>query len=190
MVLKENMKRIYLLILTTVLLTPLAKAQDITIKSNLLSDITATLNVGAEWAFAPRWTLGVSTDYKGWAFKNNKKNKHWIVEPELRYWIKKTFNGHFVSFHPFGGLYNIGDIKLLGAGDYRYEGWTLGGGVGYGYQWRLSRKWRMEAEIGLGYAYADYDKYECKECGKKIGSGHGNFLVSTKVALSIIYVIK
>lgn len=190
MIRMEYMKKICLLIVAIVLLVPLLKAQDVTIKSNLLSDITTTLNVGAEWAFAPQWSLNMSASYNGWTFKNNKKFKHWIVEPELRYWMTKAFHGHFFSFHSFGGGYNIGRVKLLGAGSNRYEGWTLGAGVGYGYQWKLSQRWRMEAEVGLGYAYADYDKYDCKKCGKKLESSHGNYFVPTKLALSIIYVLK
>ena len=33
-----------------------------------------------------------------------------------------------------------------------YEGWYVGGGLTYGYQWMLSRHWNLEASIGVGYA--------------------------------------
>jgi hypothetical protein len=44
---------------------------------------------------------------------------------------------------------------------HRYEGEFIGGGVSYGYQWVLSKHWNLEATLGAGYAYINYDRYQC-----------------------------
>ena len=48
----------------------------------------------------------------------------------------------------------------------------------------------MEATIGVGYARLNFDKYNCGTCGSKISKEHKNYFGPTKIALSIIYVIK
>ena len=70
---------------------------------------------------------------------------------------------------------------------YRYKGYFFGGGISYGYQFILGRHWNLEATLGLGYARVSYDKYECKECGKKVDEGKKNYFGPTKAALSLIY---
>ena len=69
----------------------------------------------------------------------------------------------------------------------RFEGWYVGGGVSYGYQWVLSRHWNFEASIGVGAAYIDYGKFKCGECGAKIDDGHKIYVGPTKLALSLLY---
>ena len=41
--------------------------------------------------------------------------KHLRLHPELRYWFCETFNGHFLGVHTPYLLYNVADIKWLGA---------------------------------------------------------------------------
>lgn len=172
-------------------------AQSVSVKTNLIYDVSTTVNLGAEVGLSPKWTLDVSANYNGWTFSENKKWKHWLIQPEVRYWLCERFNGHFVGAHLLGGIYNIGnldtDFMLLGTDfgqlkNYRYEGWMAGVGVGYGYQWLLSRHWSLEAEIGVGYVYSRADKFECATCGEKLEDNEPHHYVGpTKVALSLIY---
>lgn len=172
-------------------------AQNLAVKTNLLYDAFATVNLGTEIGLSPKWTLDLSANYNGWTFGDNKKWKHFLVQPEARYWLCERFNGHFVGAHLVGGIYNIGnidaDFKLFGTDfgslkDHRYEGWMIGAGIGYGYQWLLSRHWSMEAEIGIGYIYTRADKYECAYCGDKVEDNEPHhYLGPTKAAISLIY---
>ena len=151
-------------------------AQDVAVKTNLLYDVSTTINLGAEIGLSPKWTLDLSANYNGWTFGENKKC-------------------HFVGAHLLGGQYNWGGIKLpFGLFDdlenHRYEGWYAGGGLVYGYQWLLGKRWSIEAIIGVGYIRAHYDKYECVHCGEWLGSGNKNYLGVTKAAISLIYIIK
>ena len=172
-------------------------AQSVSVKTNLVYGVSTTINIGTEFGLSSKWTLDVSANYNGWTFSENKKWKHWLIQPEVRYWLCERFNGHFVGAHLLGGIYNIGnldtDFMLLGTDfgqlkNYRYEGWMAGVGVGYGYQCLLSRHWSLEAEIGVGYVYSRADKFECATCGEKLEDNEPHHYVGpTKVALSLIY---
>ena len=87
-------------------------AQDISLKTNLLYDISTTFNLGAEFRLAPKWTLDVSANYNPFTFSDSKKWKHWMAQPEARYWLCEAFNGHFFGLHLLGGQFNVGNVKF------------------------------------------------------------------------------
>lgn len=186
------------LCLLTVLLAAgaAAKAQDVAVKTNLLYDATATVNAGIEVGLAPRWTLDLSGNYNGWTIRGHKW-KHWLAQPELRYWFCDRFAGHFLGLHALGGQYNVGlipnDIKFLGTDfsqltDHRFQGWGVGAGIAYGYAFILGRNWNLELEVGAGYVYLDYDKYQCTTCSRKVGENQRHYIGPTKAAINLVYV--
>lgn len=178
-------------------------AQEIALKTNLLYDATTTPNLGLELGIGPRSTFNVVYGLNPWTFNSDKgkrKAKHWVVMPEYRWWTCTKFDGHFFGIHAMGGQFNAANVNLpipgaffggdnltSGVRDHRYEGWFVGGGITYGYQWVLSKHWNFEAEIGAGYNYVHYKKFNCTECGGKIGEGHTNYVGITKLGLSFIY---
>ena len=136
-----------------IVVTTGVKAQNVAIKSNLLYDVTATVNLGVEVGLAPRWTLDVSGNLNAWNIHETKRWKHWLVQPEARYWFCDRFSRHFVGFHALGGQYNIGGLKnnitFLGTPyknltNNRYQGWGVGAGVAYGYALILGKHWNLE----------------------------------------------
>lgn len=54
----------------------------------------------------------------------------------------------------------------------------------------LGKRWNLEATIGLGYIYTQYDKYECATCGKFKGNKDKHYFGPTKAGISLIYIIK
>lgn len=89
-----------------------AKAQEVALKTNLLSDAFLNPNLAAEVALAPRWTIDVSGQFNTWNLSHDRKWKHWVVQPEIRYWFCDRFAGHFVGAHLLGGQYNVGGIDI------------------------------------------------------------------------------
>lgn len=178
-----------LLFLTTVLLTP-ARSQIVGVKTNLLYDMTSTINLGLEVGLAPKWSLELPVNYNPWEFGNDRKLKHWLVQPELRYWLCEKFNGHFFGLHGHAAGYNISNIKIGSIEDHRYEGNLYGGGISYGYQWILNKRWSLEATIGVGYAYMDQKKFKCGKCQDKIEDQTKHYFGPTKLGFSIIYIIR
>lgn len=191
-------KRIIFIICLTIVSLG-AMSQTIGLKTNLLyGAITLTPNLGVEIGISQRSTLELSGGYNPWNLNNktndNKKLVHWLGELEYRYWLCQKFNGHFWGVHALGSQYNISKHKLpllfgKGSQEYRHEGWTVGGGLSYGYQFILGKSWNLELNIGVGYARLKYDKYECRTCGEKIGTESRNYLGPTKAGISLIYIL-
>lgn len=192
-----NFKKKLLLLLLVLGAVFGAKAQNVALKSNLLGDALANVNVGLEIGLAPKWTLDLSGQYNGWTIRNHTW-KHWLVQPEARYWFCDRFARHFLGFHALGGKYNVGNIdtsiSFLGTNfgilkDHRVQGWAVGAGIAYGYAWVLGKHWNLEAEIGIGYAYTRYDVFECVECGRRTSEDNTHHYVGpTKAALNLVYV--
>ena len=92
-----------------------------------------------------------------------------------------------------GGEYNLAKVRMpfglyKGLRDTRYQGWGIGGGIAYGYQWLLSKHWGLEA-TGVGYIYSEYDRFPCTNCGRKIESATKHYFGPTKAAISLIYLL-
>lgn len=173
-----------------------SKAQDWAVKTNLLYDATTSINLGVEAALAEKWTLDLSGNWNPFQFSDNMKWKHWFVQPEVRYWTCRKFGGHFFAAHLWGGQYNVGNISglpdFLGTNlsqlaDNRFEGWFGGAGIGYGYAWMLGKHWNLESEIGIGYAYTAFDRFDCPKCGERLGSGDHHYIGPTKAAINLVY---
>ena len=175
-----------------------ASAQGVAVKTNLLYDATATANLGVEFGLAPRWTLDLSGNLNVWDIAGDMRWRHWMVQPELRYWFCDRFSRHFIGLHGLTGQYNIGNIpnnfSFLGNDfsrltDRRYEGWAVGAGLAYGYAWALGNHWNLEIEAGFGYARFFYDVFECSACRKMIAEDVSrNYVGPTKAALNLVYV--
>lgn len=161
------------------------------IKTNILYDATTTFNLGGEVRLTDHSSLDLSANYNPWTFKNNRKWKHIMVQPEYRRWFKETYVGDFVGVHLLYAFYNIGNLPSEIFSDHmrdnRFEGWAAGIGVSYGYRWRLSDRMGLEAEIGVGYVYTEYDRFDCAWCGEFIASEKKHFFMPTKAAVNLIY---
>ncbi|MDR2389019.1 MAG: DUF3575 domain-containing protein [Tannerellaceae bacterium] len=174
----------------TVIGFPNISAQQTGVKSNLLYDITTTVNLGLEVGLAPQWSIDLPVNYNPWDFAGDKKLKHWLIQPEIRYWLCEKFSGHFWGLHVHIGAYNLGGISQLGLKNFRYEGNLYGGGISYGYQWVLNPRWSLEATLGLGYAYLSHAQYPCEKCATKLTDSTRNYFGPTKAGVSLIYIMK
>lgn len=172
------------------------RAQKVAVKTNLISDVLLSPNLGVEVGLAPRWTIDVSGEINAWKI-NDHSWRHWFVQPEVRYWFCERFQGHFIGVHIHSGQYNVGGLKngfsLLGTdfsklSDRRYQGWFVGAGIAYGYAWILNKHWNLESEIGIGYSYTNSNVYPCAVCGKKLENNKPHHYVGlTKVAVNLVY---
>ena len=184
------------LLLALTMIASGAKAQNIALKSNLLYDAALSPNLGIEVGLTSRWSLELSGHFNNWTVGDGHRWKHWMLQPEARYWFCERFGGHFIAVNAIGGEYNFGRLgwhDFLGSDfsnlrNRRYQGWAAGAGVGYGYTWMLSRHWNLEAEAAVGWIYTRYESYPCASCGSKLESGRvHNYVGPTKLALNIVY---
>lgn len=180
-------------------------AQKVALKNNLIYDAAFRApNLALEFGLSPKSTLDLTGSYSWYnigkgttaaGVKFDKKFKHWLVQPELRFWSCERFNGFFWGIHAHGGELNVGGIKLPfklypGLQTNRYEGYFYGGGVSIGNQWILGKRWNLEASIGAGYVRYQYDRYQCTNCGDWLGKGTKNYFGITRATLSLVYFLK
>lgn len=172
-----------------------ARAQVVALKTDFLNLATASLNIEPEVRIGAKSTLALGVSYNPWTFKDNKKWRHFRVQPEYRYWLCRPFGGHFFGLHASYTRFNVGGVNVpfgmfpkLQTQRVQGNEWAVG--LGYGYHWILGKHWSMEAEVGVGYSYADFRVYYSPKCGKWIEDRATHRFVPTKLSLSIIYVIK
>ena len=182
-------KKIYLTILRGILFsTGITNAQDIALKTRLTKAAVLSLDAGVEIGLAPKWTADFSLTYNPWTLKDNSKWKILMFEPQLRYWPCQKFFGWFLTLYSHGGAFNIGNVPLPKLRDMRYEGWFIGGGLGGGYQFILSRHFSLEMELGAGFDYSRYDSFLCSVCGKKLEEDRPNkYWGLNKANISLVY---
>ena len=191
-----NITKRWMLLILMLVTAVGARGQQLGIKTNFVGDGFLSPNLGIEIGLASKWTMDVTGQVNFWEV-NHHTWKHWLVQPEVRYWFCERFAGNFLALHALGGEYNVGHIKnginLLGSDfsqltDRRYQGWGAGLGVGYGHAWVLGMHWNLEAEIGVGWIYTRYDVFPCAACGTKLESDRSHHYVGpTKAALSLVY---
>lgn len=167
-------------------------AQEVAIKTNLLYDATTTPNLALELGISQKQTIQLMYSWNPWKFSDTKQLRHWLLSPEYRWWFCHRFNGSFLGIHALGGEYNINGIKLPfgikpSFKNYRYEGWLVGGGITYGYQWLLGKHWNLEASVGVGYLRLNYKKFDCEKCGEELDHKKRNYVGPTKAAVSLVY---
>lgn len=164
------------------LLSNLCRSQDFALKTNALYWAAVTPNIGIEAALSEKMTLDISGAYNPWTYKDDKKMRFWLVQPEVRYWFCGKFEGHFIGVHLHGAQY------FGGFSEKRYDGYLAGGGITYGYDWILSPHWNLELAAGAGYAWLWYKESERIPCLKCSENKTGNYFGPTKLSVSFVYI--
>lgn len=169
-----------------------AHGQKLAVKNNALYDIALVPNIGMEVALTKQLTIDVGLNYNPFRFNDEKQWRHWLLQPEVRYWFCQKFEGHFVGVHLLGGTYNMQNVRypfgyFKPLRTARFQGWYWGAGVSYGYNWILSNHWGVETTVGVGYIRAYYDKYNCSECCPIEDKGYRNYIGPTKLGVTFAY---
>ena len=148
------------MLLLLILSTATTRAQEVALKTNLLGWASTSANAGIEIGTGKKTTFQLFGTLNPWKFSGDKKMRFWNVMPEYRWYTCQKFGGHFFGIHALGGEYNIKNIDMpfgilpKTLEGRHYEGWYVGGGLTYGYQWLLNKHLNFEGSIGLGYAYS------------------------------------
>lgn len=193
-----TIKKIVAIVLTTAAFLAVSKngfSQKVSVKTNLLYDASMTANLGVEVGFSNNWSIDMSVSYNGWNLENDNKTKQLTIQPEVRWWFRERFSGHFIGGHVMFAQYNMAGtlpfgIKPSFIKDKRFQGGLLGIGFSYGYQWTLTSRLSVETTIGFGYSYVKYEKYGISVCSTLIESGIKHYIGPTKIGVTLIYYIK
>ena len=174
-------------------ITNSASAQQVTLSNNLLYDAALTPNLRVGLRLSEHWSMGLTAGYRPWPTNDdtNRKWKHLLLSPSLRYWKDSVNVHHFFGANVIYSHYNVADVKFpfglyKSVRDERRQGDLLALGVFYGYSWPLGRYWNLEPFIGVAVGYTWYDRYECGHCGTKLGREHKLFAMP-QAGINIVY---
>ena len=169
---------------------------DFALKTNLLHDATASFNLAAEYAMAPKWTIQLEGSVRLFDAYNVTLN-HFLLRPEVRRWFCEDFNGWFLSAYMMGGKASVGRLWDLSSiygrfpnlKNFLLKDATLASlGVGGGYDWILSRHWTIECAVSLGYMFVKGDEYDLEDTTTPLLEGSiFDYLGPTGLSLSIVY---
>lgn len=170
-----------------------SKAQHIAITNNVVFDAMGALSAGIEFPVAKRSSIEVYGSLRPWKRTENGVHKHWLMQTQYRFWPCQVMNGIFLGPYIHGGEFNIGNRGLIfglnpNLKPYRFEGWLLGAGFGVGYEFVLAKHWNLGFDVGFGYTYIDYRKYNCEVCGVLKDEGGYHHWGLSKLGLCIMYV--
>ena len=157
------------------------------IKTNLLYDLILAPNVGLEYYFNPSWSLGFDVTVPWWrSEEKHTRYRMQLYELEGRYYMgaKKR---HHVGVFVQGGLYDLKRHNRAG-----YKGEFGGVSIGYGYLLPIKKRLSMDFEVGLGYIYTEYDKYDYNGRGnfyQKIQKERSHIFMPTRAGVSLVWII-
>lgn len=158
--------RILVLGLVLVLAAPAVKAQ--AIKTNVPLLLVGTTNVGMEFTVSQQFTTNLDILWMPYMFKKHEEVLRALVgSADLRYYVKpryyytnNMYDGFYLGPYVEAGNFNIGFWRGEERESYRYKGWGISAGLSLGYKFYLSKRFRLDLNLGLGYAHLQYDKYQ------------------------------
>ena len=173
MIKKGFMNKIYFSFLFCILISCTIHAQKIAVKSNLLYDATGTVNLGGEYAINKMLSASLSFNYNGWALTEPQMWKHMLVQPEVRYWLRESFNEHYVGAHLIYAMFDVERLSVPLFGFTRQklytDGTAYGGGISYGYHLYLAPRMNLEFSLGVGFLNLKYKKSAYSDYPPPIG---------------------
>ena len=160
-------------------------AQVIGISTNTLGWLGATPNLGIDVGFAKKWSLELNGFYNPFDWSSGRQTHIWGLQPEVKFWPRYKFAGHYFGIHGNYAMYDWGLWK------YRYKGELGGAGFSYGYAWMFHKRWNLEGSIGLGYTRLSHqNKYDRHDPMVSFGPERHNRFGLTRIALKISYFFK
>ena len=180
----------------TVLSAGRVEAQTLSLRNNLLYDVSLTPNLGVDLKIDSLWTLGVVAGLNAWDIDKakNEKWRHFLIEANTRHWLNDSvFHKNFLEADLIYSHFNVGNTTIPfslydAIKEKRLQGDLIALGAQYGYSWILSRHWRVEAEAGLAIGYAWFKEYDCPHCGTYLGEGDRIFLLPL-LGINVVYII-
>jgi hypothetical protein len=163
------MKKIFFLVaLGFALALGAGQANAQSIKTNLPFLLGGSPNIGFELTVSQQLTVNADVLWMPYMFKKKEEVLRVLqTSADLRYYVKPKYyytNGMFDGFYlgPYVmyGQFNIGfathDDPMQNR---RWKGWGLSTGVSLGYKFYLSRRFRLDLNLGVGYAHMQYDTF-------------------------------
>lgn len=165
-------------------------AQQLSVKTNLMSDAVTVPSLGAEYAVSDRWTVALDASWMPVRQSSGHYMRQLKVQPEAHYWLRAPFTGPFVGPALGYRLYNFAGIPLLKTRDTRTQGYLLSAGVTAGWHFTLSDRWGLEPALTVGYAYTSYRRYDAPDSRQVTRRWYVHYFGPTSLQLNLVYMIR
>jgi hypothetical protein len=156
------------------------KAQSI--KTNVPLWLAGSPNVGAEFTLTRQVTVDGEVMWMPYMFKKHEEvfrvstasiECRYHVNPSY-YYTNDSWDGFYVGPYALYGQFNIGLLRHRDMDrSYRRRGWGVSGGISTGYKFFLSPRFKIDVNVGFGYAHLQYDKF-------KLGGEYAGFPLEQK----------
>ena len=160
-------------------------------KNNIIYDAALVANLGVEIGFAKHFSVDIPVTYSPYTISRNYRMRTLSVQPELRYYLKEGWRGHFFGIHGNFAYYNV--VTPFNTKT-RYQDRDgkhplYGAGISYGYSLPLRKdsRWGIEFTIGAGYAYLDYDCFYNVDNGAWFTKNTKHYFGIDKAGITIYY---
>ena len=168
------------------------------VKTNLLYGAALlTPNLSVELAVGRHRTFELSVSYQAWGRGNtpsemHKQLAHWMLRPEYRWWGCERFDGAYWGIHALYSRYYVSGrtLPLLFDKKYSYDGHAAGAGLTFGYQWPFAKRWSLDLNVGLGYAYLWFDKGACSVCDPQPVSADKHYFGPTRAGINLVFILR
>ena len=161
------------------------------IKNNIIYDAALVANLGVEIGFGKHFSVDIPVTYSPYTISRNYRMRTLSVQPDLRYYLKEGWRGHFFGIHGNFAYYNV--VTPFNTKT-RYQDRDgkhplYGGGISYGYSlpFRKDSRWGVEFTIGVGYAYLDYDCFYNVDNGAWFTKDTKHYFGIDKAGVTIYY---
>ena len=138
------------------------------VKANIPLTLAGSPNLGFEFTIGAQMAINVEGLWTPYMSKSSESVFRVLqTSADLRYYLKpkyyhtnNMFDGFYVGPYVMYGNYNVGFNRVDPVeSNNRYVGWGLSAGVNVGYKLYLSRRFRLDFNMGIGYAHLQHDIY-------------------------------
>ena len=156
----------------------------ITVKTDAVPWCGSIMNLGVEVEITPHISVALPVWYCPWFISDSHSLRVAALQPEGRWWLKESGEGHFAGIHASVAWYN------LKWGRYRYQDYhmpLLGAGLTYGYAFRFDRHWGLELSAGVGFVYTRYDRFYNTHNGQLADRRGTSYFGPDHLSISLLY---
>lgn len=169
---------------TPAFVAPAESNRYMAIKTNLLYDAVAVLNLSYECRVAPHWSVELPVMWSLWDCKDDRGLRTVALQPGAKYWFSRPGSGHAVGASFDVAWYNC----RWNDNRYQSEGRpAMGASVMYAYTLRLGRGWNAEFALGVGYVNTRYNTYFNIADGALIDTRTRHYFGPTRLGISLAY---
>jgi hypothetical protein len=154
--------------LALAILSGTQKADAQALKIDLPYLLVGAPNIGAEFTLSQQLTINGDILWMPFMYKTKEEvfrvlqtslDLRCYVNPKY-YYTNDMFDGFYVGPYAMYGRFNIGFATHANPDDNRrFRGWGMSAGVSLGYKFYLSRRLRLDLNMGIGYMHLQFDRF-------------------------------